>query len=62
MSDLKSFGLMFQEVLSVSVGPRADEEVFTVHQIESLLDRVGLTLGCRKVIRPPILLQCTNLT
>ncbi|KAK9960202.1 hypothetical protein ABG768_010277 [Culter alburnus] len=51
-----------KEVLSVSVGPRADEEVFTVHQIESLLDRVGLTLGCRKLLSPVVeqmLLRCT---
>uniref|UniRef100_A0A673I3L5 Codanin-1 C-terminal domain-containing protein n=1 Tax=Sinocyclocheilus rhinocerous TaxID=307959 RepID=A0A673I3L5_9TELE len=40
-------------VLSVAVGPRSDEEVYTVHQIESLLDRVGQTLGCRKVTRTP---------
>ncbi|XP_048048281.1 codanin-1 [Megalobrama amblycephala] len=51
-----------KEVLSVSVGPRADEEVFTVHQIESLLDRVGQTLGCRKLLSPVVeqmLLRCT---
>ncbi len=42
---------MFQEVLSVAVGPRSDEEVYTVHQIECLMDRVEKTLGCRKVIR-----------
>ncbi|XP_067224214.1 codanin-1 [Chanodichthys erythropterus] len=50
-----------KEVLSVSVGPRADE-VFTVHQIESLLDRVGQTLGCRKLLSPVVeqmLLRCT---
>ncbi|XP_051724548.1 codanin-1 isoform X2 [Ctenopharyngodon idella] len=51
-----------KEVLSVSVGPRSDEEVFTVHQIESLLDRVGQTLGCRKLLSPVVeqmLLRCT---
>ncbi|XDV43496.1 hypothetical protein PO909_011973 [Leuciscus waleckii] len=51
-----------KEVLSVSVGPRSDEEVFTVHQIESLLDRVGQTLGCRKLLAPVVeqmLLRCT---
>uniref|UniRef100_A0A8C2A5W5 Codanin 1 n=1 Tax=Cyprinus carpio TaxID=7962 RepID=A0A8C2A5W5_CYPCA len=42
-----------KEVLSVAVGPRSEEEAYTVHQIESLLDRVGQTLGCRKVIGTP---------
>ncbi|XP_077096235.1 codanin-1 [Siphateles boraxobius] len=51
-----------KEVLSVSVGPRSEEEVYTVHQIESLLDRVGQTLGCRKHLAPVVeqmLLRCT---
>ncbi|RXN10447.1 codanin-1 [Labeo rohita] len=51
-----------KEVLSVAVGPRSDEEVFTVHQIECLLDRVGQTLGCRKLLSPVVeqmLLRCT---
>ncbi|XP_067310683.1 codanin-1 [Pseudorasbora parva] len=51
-----------KEVLSVSIGPRSDEEVFTFHQIESLLDRVGQTLGCRKLLSPVVeqmLLRCT---
>lgn len=39
----------FQEVLSIAVGPRSEEEVFTVQQIVSLLDKVGQTLRCRKV-------------
>lgn len=39
----------FQEVLSIAVGPRSEEEVFTVQQIESLLDKVAQTLRCRKV-------------
>ncbi len=52
-SDHKPCCLMFQEVLSVAVGPRSDEEAYTVHQIESLLDRVEQTLGCKKVIRTP---------
>uniref|UniRef100_A0A8C1G7F6 Codanin 1 n=1 Tax=Cyprinus carpio TaxID=7962 RepID=A0A8C1G7F6_CYPCA len=47
-SDHKPCCLMFQEVLSVAVGPRSEEEAYTVHQIESLLYRVGQTLGCRK--------------
>uniref|UniRef100_A0A8C2DN68 Codanin 1 n=1 Tax=Cyprinus carpio TaxID=7962 RepID=A0A8C2DN68_CYPCA len=42
-----------KEVLSVAVGPRSEEEAYTVHQIESLLYRVGQTLGCRKVIGTP---------
>ncbi|XP_016308212.1 codanin-1-like [Sinocyclocheilus anshuiensis] len=51
-----------KEFLSVAVGPRSDEEVFNVHQIESLLDRVGQTLGCRKLLSPVVeqmLLHCT---
>lgn len=51
-----------KEVLSVAVGPRVDEEVFTIHQIEVLLDRVGQTLGCRKLLSPVVeqmLLRCT---
>ncbi|KAK2878520.1 hypothetical protein QQF64_011434 [Cirrhinus molitorella] len=51
-----------KEVLSVAVGPRSDDEVFTVHQIKSLLDRVEQTLGCRKLLSPVVeqmLLRCT---
>uniref|UniRef100_A0A8C2A6I3 Codanin 1 n=1 Tax=Cyprinus carpio TaxID=7962 RepID=A0A8C2A6I3_CYPCA len=51
-----------KEVLSVAVGPRSEEEAYTVHQIESLLDRVGQTLGCRKLLSPVVeqmLLRCT---
>lgn len=51
-----------KEVLSVAVGPRSDEEVYTVHQIECLMDRVEKTLGCRKLLSPVVeqmLLRCT---
>lgn len=51
-----------KEMLSVAVGPRSDEEAFTVHQIEILLDKVGQTLGCRKLLSPVVeqmLLRCT---
>ncbi|KAI7804405.1 putative codanin-1 [Triplophysa rosa] len=51
-----------KEMLSVAVGPRTDEEAFTVHQIEVLLDKVGQTLGCRKFLSPVVeqmLLRCT---
>lgn len=51
-----------KDVLSVAVGPRSDDEVFTVRQIESVLDRVGQTLGCRKRLSPVVeqmLLRCT---
>lgn len=40
---------LFQEVLSITVGPRSEDEVFTVQQIGSLLDKVEQTLRCRKV-------------
>lgn len=39
----------FQEVLSIAVGPRSEDEVCTVQQIGSLLDKVRQTLRCRKV-------------
>ncbi|XP_052009059.1 codanin-1-like [Xyrauchen texanus] len=51
-----------KEVLSVAVGPRSGVEVFTAHQIESLLDKVEQTLGCRKLLSPVVeqmLLRCT---
>uniref|UniRef100_A0A8B9RBJ6 Codanin 1 n=1 Tax=Astyanax mexicanus TaxID=7994 RepID=A0A8B9RBJ6_ASTMX len=38
-----------KEVLSIAVGPRTEEEVFTVQQIFSLLDKVEQTLKSRKV-------------
>ncbi|XP_066530823.1 codanin-1 [Hoplias malabaricus] len=56
-----------KEVLSVAVGPRTDEEVFTVQQIYSLLDKMGQTLRCRKfmsavaepmLMRSSVLLAC----
>ncbi len=48
VSDHKPRCLMFQEVLSVAVGPRSDEEVYTVHQIECLMDRVQKHLDAEK--------------
>ncbi|MCJ8736935.1 hypothetical protein PDJAM_G00018010 [Pangasius djambal] len=53
-----------KEVLSIAVGPRSEEEVFTVQQIGSLLDKVGQTLRCRKFmssVAEQMLLRCTVL-
>ncbi|XP_027028567.2 codanin-1 [Tachysurus fulvidraco] len=53
-----------KEVLSIAVGPRSEEEVLTVQQISSLLDKVGQTLRCRKfmsAIAEQMLLRCTVL-
>ncbi|KAI4873318.1 hypothetical protein NFI96_029066, partial [Prochilodus magdalenae] len=53
-----------KEVLSIAVGPRTEEEVFTVQQIGSLLHKVGLTLRCRKFLSSlaeQMLLRCTVL-
>ncbi|XP_030642245.1 codanin-1 [Chanos chanos] len=53
-----------KEVLSVAVGPRSDEEAFTLQQIQALLERVGQTLKCRKFLSPvaeQMLLRCTVL-
>uniref|UniRef100_A0A8B9K5W1 Codanin 1 n=1 Tax=Astyanax mexicanus TaxID=7994 RepID=A0A8B9K5W1_ASTMX len=53
-----------KEVLSIAVGPRTEEEVFTVQQIFSLLDKVEQTLKSRKFMSPvaeQMLLRCTVL-
>lgn len=38
-----------QELLSIAVGPRTDEELPTGSLIKTLLQRAGDTLACRKV-------------
>lgn len=40
-----------QELLSVAVGPRTDEELPTGYLIQTLLQRAKSTLTCRKVRR-----------
>ncbi|XP_070836142.1 codanin-1 [Chaetodon trifascialis] len=53
-----------KELLSVAVGPRADEELPTGSQIKTLLRRVGDTLACRKfstVMSEQMLLNSTVL-
>ncbi|KAF7704340.1 codanin-1 [Silurus meridionalis] len=56
-----------KEVLSIAVGPRSEDDVFTVQQIAFLLDKVGQTLKCRKfmssvaeqmLLRSTVLLAC----
>ncbi|XP_054894715.1 codanin-1 isoform X2 [Poeciliopsis prolifica] len=39
-----------KELLSIAVGPRADEELPTGPQLKTLLQRVGNTLECRKFL------------
>ncbi|KAF7665801.1 hypothetical protein LDENG_00131560 [Lucifuga dentata] len=39
-----------KELLSVAVGPRTDEELPTVSQLQTLLQKVGDTLACRKFL------------
>ncbi|XP_041809480.1 codanin-1 [Chelmon rostratus] len=53
-----------KELLSIAVGPRADEELPTGSQIKTLLQRVGDTLACRKfstVLSDQMLLNSTVL-
>ncbi|XP_072545683.1 codanin-1 [Salminus brasiliensis] len=53
-----------KEMLSITVGPRTEEEVFTIQQIGSLLDKAGQTLRCKKFMSPvaeQMLLRCTVL-
>ncbi|TRY91770.1 hypothetical protein DNTS_023734 [Danionella cerebrum] len=47
-----------KEVLSVAVGPRSDEDVFTVHQIESLLDRLLSPVVEQMLLRCTVQLAC----
>ncbi|XP_023127800.2 codanin-1 isoform X1 [Amphiprion ocellaris] len=39
-----------KELLSIAVGPRTDEELPTVSELQTLLQRVGGTLACRKFL------------
>ncbi|KAM6960671.1 codanin-1 [Aplochiton taeniatus] len=41
-----------KEVLSIAVGPRAEEELITGPQLTVLLERVAATLDCRKFLTP----------
>uniref|UniRef100_A0AAR2JLG3 Codanin-1 C-terminal domain-containing protein n=1 Tax=Pygocentrus nattereri TaxID=42514 RepID=A0AAR2JLG3_PYGNA len=53
-----------KEVLSIAVGPRTEEEVLMVQQIDTLLYKVGQTLRCRKFmssVAEQMLLRCTVL-
>ncbi|XP_041669241.1 codanin-1 isoform X2 [Cheilinus undulatus] len=53
-----------KELLSVAVGPRTDEELPTGSQINTLLQRVGETLACRKystAVSEQMLVNCTVL-
>ncbi|KAK2892035.1 codanin-1 [Channa argus] len=53
-----------KELLSIAVGPRTDEELPTVSQLKTLLERVGETVACRKfltVVSEQMLLNSTVL-
>ncbi|XP_029349400.1 codanin-1-like [Echeneis naucrates] len=53
-----------KELLSIAVGPRTDEELPTGFQLQTLLQRVGDTLACRKfltVVSEQMLLNSTVL-
>ncbi|XP_008275511.1 codanin-1 [Stegastes partitus] len=53
-----------KELLSIAVGPRTDEELPTVSELQTLLQRVGGTLACRKfltVLSEQMLLNSTVL-
>ncbi|XP_031165955.1 codanin-1 [Sander lucioperca] len=53
-----------KELLSIAVGPRTDEELLSVSQLKTLLQRVGDTLACRKfstVVSEQMLLNSTVL-
>ncbi|XP_031436332.1 codanin-1 [Clupea harengus] len=51
-----------KEVLSIAVGPRAEDEGCTIQQLQALLDRARETLQCRKflsVVPEQMLVRCT---
>ncbi|KAG9336800.1 hypothetical protein JZ751_003148 [Albula glossodonta] len=53
-----------KEVLSITVGPRSDEEQLRVQYLEKLVQRLGETMSCRKFLSPVpehMLLRCSVL-